>query len=249
MSTNLRVHIAPVGFEFRRVTEPLISMQADKVYLVTYEENDNAAKYFSEVKKELGQKYKHIKVEEVFINIWSSDACIEKFREIILKEEGNHVYINVSTGTKITAIAGMLSCMLWGASPYYAPVSYTSHKETKTLPTEHVQDPDILPVYDIIKPNHEEMLVLSLLNSAQDCKMRKSKLIEKLEEEKIIKIKDEHKTNLTDAAKHSQLRAILDPMENKWNFVKVEASGRRSVVSITEKGKTALKFFGIENRK
>lgn len=97
-----------------------------------------------------------------FLDIWNLYECIEKFREIILDEKGNHVYINVSTGTKITAIAGMLSCMLWDAYPYYAPVSYPT-KETKILPTEHVQDSDILPVYDIKKPKSEFMLILSLL--------------------------------------------------------------------------------------
>jgi CRISPR locus-related DNA-binding protein len=245
MSGNLRVHIAPIGFEFLRVTEPLIRMQADKVYLITSGEDDNAAKFFAQIKKELGQRYKHIKVEEVFLDIWDLYDCIQKFRKIILKEKGNHVYINVSTGTKITAIAGMLSCMLWGASPYYAPVRYPSSKEIK-LPTEQVLDPEPLPVYDIRQPTNDEMLVLSLLKSAGG-KMRKSKLIEKLGDEKIIKIKDETVTKLTDAAKHSQLRAILDPMENKWKFVEVEASGRRSEVSITEKGETALKIFGVDN--
>jgi len=233
----------PVGFEILRVTEPLIRMQADKVYLVTYEKDDNAAKFYSQIKKELYQKYKHIRVVEVFVYLWDLRECIEKFREIILAEEGNHVYINVSTGTKITSIAGMLSAMLWGAMPYYAPVHYTSPKSTD-LPTEQVSDSDFLPVYEIRKPNKEEMLVLSLLKTT-GTKMRKSQLITKLEEAQIIRVKDENVRELTDTAKHSQLRAILDPMEKEWDFIKVESSGRRSEVSITEKGETALRFFGM----
>src|SRR5574341_882622 len=155
MSRNLRVHIAPVGFDFRRVTVPLIQMQADKVYLVTYSPDDNAKKFFGQVKKELAQNYEHIQVQEVFLDVWNLFDCLEKFRQIILKENGNHIYINVSTGTKITGIAGMLSCMLWGASPYYARVSYPSAKETEIPPTEYVEEPDILPVYEIKKPGHE----------------------------------------------------------------------------------------------
>ncbi|TBR09335.1 MAG: hypothetical protein EPO62_05155 [Candidatus Nitrosotenuis sp.] len=247
MSANLRVHIAPVGYEIFRVTEPLIRMQADKVYLITYERDDNASTYYSRIKKELSQKYKHIKVEEVFIDIWDLYDCIKKFREIILSEKGNHMYVNVSTGTKITAIAGMLSSMLWNATPYYAPVRYPETKHME-LPTEQVLDSEILPTYGIRKPNKEEMLVLSLLDEAGG-KMRKSHIIEKLEDGEIIKIKDESVTRLTDAAKHSQLRAILDPMEKIWNFVTIESSGRRSEVSITEKGQTALKIFGIDNKK
>jgi len=244
MSANLRIHIAPVGFEFRRVTEPLIRMQADKVYLITYGEDDAGTKFFSQIKKELSQNYKHIQVKEVFLDIWNLYECIEKFREIILNEKGNHVYINVSTGTKITAIAGMLSCMLWDAYPYYAPVSYPT-KQTKALPTEHVQDSDILPVYEIKKPKPVILLILSLLQLHNGV-MRKSKIIRELEEKKIIRTTDESGKELKGPAKHSQLRALLDPMEMEWHYVTVEASGRRSEVSITEQGKTALRIFGQE---
>jgi CRISPR locus-related DNA-binding protein len=250
MSANLRIHIAPVGFEFRRVTEPLIRLQADRVYLVTQSADDSARKFFVQVKKELAQNYRHIKIEEVFVDIWDLYDCIEKFREIILseKKEGNHVYVNVSTGTKITAVAGMLSCMLWGAHPYYARVSYTSAKWTDTPPTEHVEDSDMLPVYDIKKPKPEFILVLSLLK-ANGGRMRKARLIEKLENTGIIRLKDENRSAFTKAAKHSQLRVILDPLETEWKCIRVEASGRRSEVIMTEQGETALKIFGVQSQR
>jgi CRISPR locus-related DNA-binding protein len=246
MSANLRVHIAPVGYQFLRVTEPLVKMQADKVYLVSFGKDDSASKFFAQVKKELSQKYKHIKVEEVFLDIWNLYECIGKFREIILKEKGNHVYVNVSTGTKITAIAGMLACMLWNATPYYASVSYPKTKESEVLQTEHVQDPDVLPVYGINKPKREYMLILNLLkeNGGQ---MRKARLISGLEDAGIIRIRDESKSELTHAAKHSQLRAILHPMESEWKYVRVEASGRRSEVFITPQGEAALRIFGVSD--
>jgi len=243
MPANLRIHIAAVGFEFRRITEPLLHMQADKVYLVSFSENDDATKFFVQIKKELAQKYKHIKVEEIFIDIWDLYACIEKFREIILTEEGNHVYVNVSTGTKITAIAGMLACMLWGATPYYARVSYPSPKPAIDLHTEHVEDPDVLPVYGINKPRPEFMLALSIIEQ-NGGRMRKARLIEKLEGLGVIGIRDERKTELSEPAKHSQLRAILEPMESDWKYVTVQARGRRSEVIVTEQGRAALKIFG-----
>ena len=243
MPANLRVHIAPVGFQFLRVTEPLITMQADKVYLVSYARDDDAAKFFKQIVKHLEDNYEHIKVEEVFLDIWDLYECIEKFREIILEERGNHTYINVSTGTKITAIAGMLACMLWGATPYYAPVSYPSPKESSVPQTEHVEEPDILPTYDINKPKREYMLVLNLIKEAGG-RMRKAHLIEKLERLDVIRPKDEQKTEFTEGAKHSQLRAILKPMETEWKYVRVEASGRRSDVFLTDQGDAALRIFG-----
>lgn len=241
MSSNLRIHIASVGFEFRRVTDPLIQMQADKVYLISYSKDDDATKYFSQIKKELSQNYKHIQVKEVFLNIWDFLECIEEFRKIIQKEKGNHIYINVSTGTKITAMAGMLSCELWGASPYYAKVWYRSE-------TEQVDEVNRLPVYDIKKPKDILMKILNMLKSHGGV-MRKSKMIDELEEMKLIRKTDGEGKDLQGPAKHSQLRALLDPLEREWEFIKVEASGRKSEVSITEQGETALRIFGCENLK
>ncbi len=244
MSANLRVHIAPVGFHILRVTEPLVKMQADKVYLVSFQREDSASKYFAQVKRKLSQDYKHVKIEEVFLAIWDLYDCIEKFREIILKEKGNHVYVNVSTGTKITAIAGMLSCMLWNATPYYAPVSYSKARDSEVRETEHVQDPDELPVYGINKPKPEYTLILNLLKENSG-RMRKAHLIDRLGGVGIIGIRDESKSELTEAAKHSQLRAILEPMELEWKYVRIEASGRRSEVFITPQGEAALRIFGV----
>lgn len=76
--------------------------------------------------------------------------------------------------------------------------------------------------------------------------MRKAHLIEKLESLGIIRLRDERKSSLTEAAKHSQLRAIIEPLETEWKYVRVEASGRRSEVILTEQGKTALRIFGTQ---
>ena len=74
--------------------------------------------------------------------------------------------------------------------------------------------------------------------------MRKAQLISELEKAGVIRLKDESIVKFTKAAKHSQLRVILDPMELEWNYVKVESNGRRSEVSLTEQGITALRIFG-----
>lgn len=219
-------------------------MQADKAYLISYAENDAAAKFFRQIVKHLDDNYEHIKVEEILLDIWNLYACIEKFREIILSEKGNHIYINVSTGTKITAIAGMLACMLWEATPYYARVSYPSTKESDTLQTEHVLEPDILPTYEINKPRAEFMLVLSLINQCGG-RIRKAELIQKLERLNIIHPRDESRKEFTEGAKHSQLRAILEPMETEWKYVRIESSGRRSEVFLTDQGDAALRIFGV----
>jgi hypothetical protein len=242
---DLRVHIAPIGFETRRVVDPLVGMHADKVYLIQFKPDDSAKDYYKKVKLEL-TRYGQIEVREEFVDMWNLYDCIGKFRQIIRDERGNHIYINVSTGTKITAMAGMLSCMLWkgSAEPYYA--RSTEYKVIEG-PTTRVDRIESLPVYGINGPKSEWLVVLKII-MRNSKRIRKSKLLKALEEQGIIKQKEDSVApgvtrEFTLAAKYSQLRVILDSMIF-WKYVQVEGSGRRSEVIVTQQGEDALRIFG-----
>ena len=55
---NLRVHIAPVGFEIDRVVEPATKMKADLVYLIADENiaTDKSTKFQTEIINKLKRK-------------------------------------------------------------------------------------------------------------------------------------------------------------------------------------------------
>src|SRR5207248_2310084 len=111
MKSDLRVHIATVGFQIKRITEPLIRERADKVYLVTHLHDDKAIQYLEKILKML-RKEKFLKVEKRTTNIWDLFDCLQTYKKIIKEEEqGAHIYINVSTGSKVSSIAGTLACM------------------------------------------------------------------------------------------------------------------------------------------
>ena len=65
---NLRVHVAPVGFEVDRIVIPAVRMKADKVWLVVHDNvaDDKASKYREKIEKELEQK--GIKTEIAYAN-------------------------------------------------------------------------------------------------------------------------------------------------------------------------------------
>ena len=65
---NLRVHIAPVGFEIDRIIIPAVKMKADKVWLVAHDNvaKDKASKYRQKIEKLLEKK--GIKTETVYAN-------------------------------------------------------------------------------------------------------------------------------------------------------------------------------------
>ena len=65
---NLRIHIAPVGFEIDRIIIPAVKMKADKVWLVAHDNvaEDKASKYRQKIEKLLEKK--GIKTEVAFAN-------------------------------------------------------------------------------------------------------------------------------------------------------------------------------------
>ena len=73
-----------------------------------------------------------------------------------------------------------------------------------------------------------------------DGKIKKKKLIELLEDEQLIDY------SLSAAAKHSRLKALLNPLVNSDDspLVKVDYLGRHSNVIITQQGRNTLRIFG-----
>jgi hypothetical protein len=240
MLTNLRVHIAPVGFdEPERIVVPLVHYKADKAFLISHlQDNSVAEERLQKVRESLAEKLPSCEVETKTTHIWDLFSCLETYREIFVTETENHIMVNVSTGSKILAIAGMLSCMLWDAKPYYAKLNY-SHQGLAGK--NEVLGVDWLPVYSIRKPTIESLKVISVINKYGGTTSKK-KLIEKLQaaELRLIPVygKDASRT-----APHSKLRAILNPLV-EWSYVKVKSRGRRSDIILTAQGKRALRIFG-----
>lgn len=241
---DLRVHIAPIGYDFNRVTEPLIKGKADKAYFILHNSDRGQTKFLDHIKNELKKKLPSIETKPFYLDIWNLYDCIQKFREIITKEnkEGNHVFINVSTGTKITAIAGMLACMSFGGTPYYVKFVHPSESAIKTIRREEVFDKEELPIFKISKPKQIHLDILRIIEQNKN-KIKKKPLIDELGGKGLIRVKDDKGRDLSIHSKHSQLRPILDSMENEWEFIEIDASGRRSLISLTEKGLNALRFF------
>ncbi len=228
-----------MGFEVARVTEPLLRMRADKAYLVSYKFGDAAASYLTRIKSTLLKEYKQIQLVEEYLDLWDLFACITKFKEIVRKEEGNLVYINVSTGTKVTAIAGTIVSMLAGSTPYYARVNY-GPLPIAVPPTEKVDDPFEVPVYKIMSPSAPALKILEIIEK-ENGSIRKKDLIARLR--KLGLIRPVANSDLSASAEHSQLKPHLGPLERDWKFVTVESRGRSSIVKLTEQGRTALKVF------
>jgi Family of unknown function (DUF6293) len=252
---HARVHIAPVGFEVERVLVPLEEERADRVYLLTRVEADAAAPFVAEVERRLRRAAWPVEVRVVRTDLWDVFQALSTFRQIFDAERRTDrsarevlpIRVNVSTGTKITAIAGTLACMLWNGAPYYAQVSkawYSGRTPRVEATTDVVDRVEPVGVYELRAPSTDLVEVLEALGRRGGA-LRKRELIRELG---LDRPGPEGGRPSSPQAQHGRLRRRLEPLERKWGFVRTESPGPRSRVQLTEQGRLALALFGSSSR-
>ncbi len=245
-----RVHIAAVGFEVERVTEPIVADRADRVYLLTRSGDDAARPFVEETMRRLRRAgLRDITVEETAI--WDVFATLATLRDLFEREGrvDRHALsvvplrVNVSTGTKITAIAGTLACMLWHGEPYYVQVtrSWYSGLTPKVRPVNDVvKRVEPVSVYELRAPAPELVEVLEALER-RGGSLRKRELIRELG---LDRGEPTGTRPPSPQAQHSRLRHRLQPLETKWGFVATDSARHRGHVTLTPQGRLALTLFG-----
>ena len=241
---NLRIHIAPVGFEIDRIIIPAVRMKADKVWLIAHENvaDDKANKYRQKIEKELEEK--GIKTEIAYSNRLLLFPIIKAVTGIIFKERKNDIYVNVATGSKIHAIGCMMACMLFDdrekIHPFYAQAEKYPEYDGKTQQTYGVADIHSLPTYRIGTPKWELLEAMRIIKKANG-RIQKKKMAEEAEKSKIITV-NAKKQNFTQARFASLDKNIVQPLVDTWGFVEVEKIGRNRWLKLTDDGNYASEF-------
>jgi hypothetical protein len=247
---HARVHIVPVGFEVERVTEPLATERADRVYLVTRRERDAAAPFVAEVARRLRRAPWPVDVRIVGTDPWSVFDTLATYRTIFESERRTErgaprvlpIRVNVSTGTKITAIAGTLACMLWNGEPYYVQVSRSWYSDrTPRVRAVHdvVERIEPVNVYELRAPSPELVEVLEALER-RGGSLRKRELLRELG---LDRPGPDGAPAVSPQAQHGRLRRRLVPLEQRWGFLRTETTGPRARIAITDQGRVALALF------
>jgi len=241
---NLRVHIAPVGFELDRIIIPAVKMKADKVWLVVHDNvtEDKSNKYRQKIEKALEKK--GIKTEIAHANRLRLFPIIKAVTEIIFKERKNDIYVNVATGSKVHAIGCMMACMLFDdrdkIHPFYAQAEKYPEYEGSKQQTYGVAEIYPLPTYRIGTPKPELIKAMDIIKKAGG-RIQKKKMAEEAEKSKII-IVNARKQNFTQARFASLDKNIVQPLVDTWGFVEVEKIGRNRWLKLTEDGNYASEF-------
>ncbi len=252
-----RVHIAPVGFEIDRVVVPIIEMEAERVWLIAEIDPslDKGKPYLNKVVDEIKHQNEKCEIQLKRCDFDGRDLynVLRAYRDIIHEERGNQIFVNVSTGTKIHAIAGMMACMIFkdiarDLIPYYAkPDSYLSLPEEGTQMSTGCREIHQLPNYRIERPSEDLIKMLTVIdqccrNAAQN--VTKRELIHELRRYELLTLADTEGRPLRNEKVAYYLalqRKCLEPLK-KWDFIEIIPSTNRGKIHITQEGKNMLKF-------
>ncbi|MEX0862546.1 DUF6293 family protein [Nitrosopumilus sp.] len=240
---KLRVHIAPIGYEIDRVVLPAKQERADKVWLLLHENKneDKAGPFVSKIKNQLAKL--NIEIKEEYHDRRDLFKIIRAIKNIIEKEQGNDIYVNLASGSKIQAIGTMMACMMFNDDsnihPFYVEANNYPGFEGKTPLSTGIKEIQNVPPYSIKIPDQKLIDALKIIKENKG-RLTKKEIAKLCEEKQLITINAKEKNH--SMARFASLdKNIIQPLE-QWKFIEIEKIGRNRWIKITEEGKNAAEF-------
>jgi len=239
--TNLRVHIAPVGYEIDRIVLPAKKMRADKVFLLIHDSPtaDKATSFYSIIEKKL--KKLNIETEKVYHDRLNLFQIIKSVKQLIESESDNLIYVNLASGSKIQSIGSMMACQMFNdnsnVSPYYVEAKEYLGFSGEPI-SKGIKEIQGVPTYQIKKPEGKLIQALKIIKE-NDGQLSKKEMAKFAVENNLITVNAENESQATFASLDQN---IISPLEKRWRFIKVEKVGRTRWIKITEEGINASKF-------
>jgi hypothetical protein len=244
MQVSKRVHLIPMGYEKDRITVPALEYNADEAILLepsTDEKGVHRPAYHDNIRDMLQEG--GVDVETVECDIFNLYESLGTVAQLANEFSEHHVYVNLASGSKVTAIGGMIACMATGATPYYVRAQeYAGGDETPVA--EGVKNIEMLPKYHIEAPERQNIEILSYIKES-DGTLTKHDLIEfgKQNELPFISRYDTDGVNNPDRGYYRRLNTqVISPLADA-GFINVEKHSKYQYVTITESGENQLQAF------
>ncbi|GEM_PF-453833 len=248
MKVTDRVHVLALGWEVARVVEPLYELKADKVVCILPENTAFLTDFEHEMLADL-EAMDRLEVEFREADPFDLDSTLQAFTQAVKDHEGDDVFINVSTGTNVAAIAGMMAAQTSEATPFYVePFETEGERATEEVTTpekplfETAGSISELPVFELQGPSPEQLQILGFLYGKDG--VTKKELIRYAEDEALPFIADTEAK--TDEGRYRLLEShIITPLTEN-GYVSVKKAGRKKEVHLEERGIDALSAFPLE---
>jgi hypothetical protein len=247
MEVTDRVHVVALGWEVARIVEPLYDLKADKVVLILPESEALIAGFETEMHAEL-EAMDRIEVETRTANLYDLDSALQVFTQAVKDHESDDVYVNVSAGTKLAAIAGMMATQTSEAAPFYVrPTLSDPDDETLETPDEPLIPgagaTTELPVFELQGPTSEQLQILGFLHGKDG--VTKKELIQYAEAQELPFIATTESKSKEGRYRLLESHVINPLTENE--YISVEKIGREKQVFLEDRGVDALAAFPLES--
>lgn len=249
------VHIIPIKYEIDRAVRPFDTMRANKVYLLHSNKIKGygvSANYFLKtVKKKLENK--NIDVIVVESDISDPLPLLSTISDIIVREkrENNLVYVNMSAGGKLTAVASTIAAMCHDVKVYFVRDDGGYSKNRDEL-LEHglsiINETSyfFLTNFTIDVPHGAKGMFLVELYEKD--KMTTNDIIKMIKNNKLKGLEDLNEDIYGKQRTMSNLimrinRNLLNELK-KDGYINIEKKGRNKIITITDKGRYAACLIG-----
>ena len=246
----LRIHIAPVGFEVDRIVIPAKMMRAEKVIMIANEPlHDKATKFYALVEEEL--KDSGIQTETIRKPFFRLKDNIELFSSLINKNKDQHISINISSGSKIQALAAFISVMAAKSqgievSTYYVePEQYADDPPDKPI-SQGCKNILELPIFPLYTPSKEIKYSVTLLKKKPYYKLELAIELAKagLFSKELIDINNsrpiDEKARIS--LQNSVENRVIQPMIRD-KYATTEKVGRKVKITLSQFGEDASNLF------
>ena len=243
MEFTTRTQIVPLGYEYNRVLEPIYRFKADKVILLRQLKDKD---FEADFQRELVQKLENndrIELEIRECDLFDINNAIEAFVNAIASCESDEVLVNLSTGSKITAIAGMIACQSTAAKPFYVSPEFHNDDGEREAPeapqVESIGEISEIPVFRLQGPKPDQIAILQYLRTNDGA--TKKELIEHARDQELGFIANS-KSKSEEGLYQLLDTNIITPLVEE-NYIDVVKEGRQKRVYLEDHGKEALVTF------
>lgn len=231
-----RVHIMPVGYEHERIVKPAERLRADRVVLIGHEEDEEG----SAGRERLESAANTLEDLDIPYNVMDCDifnlySSLGAIAQAVSTHNDDDVYVNVSTGSKITAIAGMIASMVLDSTAYYVRA-----EDYKNDPSEIIEVTN-LPTYPIDAPDQEQVNIMAFIETwvEHEGPPTKGEVIHFSEQESLSYVRE----NVAGKGKYRLLDThIVEPLKER-GWIEESKSGRNKILELTANGTAALQAF------
>jgi hypothetical protein len=260
-----QIHIAFNSKEKKRITQPILDYLPNKLYYFTayIEETgqeDENIEYFEENCTYLRDNLPQLEIVRKKVDYTDYIQIIQELSKIIKEEReedpNTSVFINVGSGSKISAIASIEASKLWDCDVYYVystqydpsgegPV-HKGEMKIKTPITFPIRKPDkkIIEILKFIQDLIEKRYKNKPADESTRKFIYKKNLIEQLFDKELITLINENSDDRKlQASKYMKSRKYLKPMDQELDFIDISDDKRNKKIYLTEQGKELLQIF------